>query len=255
LPNRPRFIALVDRLRREHPDTTPADRDHAIASGWVQVDGVLVTNQRALVRSDASIRLATPHPPRGASKLTAALEAFEVHVLGCTCADIGASTGGFTTALLAHGAARVYAVDAGFGQLLGSLRQDSRVRNLERTNLGDLGTVLIPEPLDLVTMDLSYLPLARAVRQLDRLDLVPGAGLLALVKPMFELSLGAPPTDEAMQRVAVSRAAAAMTANGWNIRGSMRSPIIGSHGAVEYFLHARRGPGHGLKCAQPGPVA
>src|SRR5579885_3286776 len=116
---------------------------------------------------------------RGTIKLRAALAAFAVEVAGRVALDVGASTGGFTVALLEAGAARVYAVDAGFGQLLGRLRQDARVVNLERTNLAALE---LPEPIDLVTVDLSYLSIALAAPQLPR-----APELIALVKPMFEL--------------------------------------------------------------------
>ena len=108
------------------------------------------------------------------------------------CLDLGAAAGGFTRVLLESGAARVYAVDAGFGQLLGSLRQDPRVVNLEATNVAALDTHLIPEPIEVVTIDVSYLALAAAVAQLDRITIVPGADLIGLVKPMFELRLARP---------------------------------------------------------------
>jgi 23S rRNA (cytidine1920-2'-O)/16S rRNA (cytidine1409-2'-O)-methyltransferase len=133
----------------------------------------------------------------------------------------------------------VYAVDAGFGQLLGSLRLDRRVVTLERTNLGALDRLLVPEPVEVVTIDVSYLSLARAVPQLDALELAPLADLVALVKPMFELGLAAPPPDERLPE-ALARAEAGVAAAGWEALASIESPVRGSHGARELLLHARR---------------
>ena len=116
---------------------------------------------------------ASSKPLRGSAKLAAALDAFGIDVAGRLCLDVGASTGGFTSVLLERGAARVYAVDAGHGQLLGSLRQDARCVNLEATNVGDLTVALVPDVIDLVTVDVSYLALREAVRQLSALQLAP----------------------------------------------------------------------------------
>jgi hypothetical protein len=111
----------------------------------VRVDGLIVTNPRACVPRGAAVTIAAPPtPPRGARKLAAGLDAFADPVAGRVALDLGAAAGGFTHALLAAGARRVYAVDAGHGQLLGSLRADGRVVNLERTNLADLTGVLVP---------------------------------------------------------------------------------------------------------------
>jgi len=169
----------------------------------------------------------------GREKLSFALQRFAVDVDGRVAFDCGASTGGFTQALLDAGARRVYAVDAGFGQLLGSLRQDERVVNLERTNLAD---AVVDEPVDLVTLDLSYLSLADALPQLRY-----GTELVALVKPMFELRLGALPDDqETGLAQALVTASAGAAAAGWTVIDTCRSPVLGRGGAVEGFLHARR---------------
>jgi 23S rRNA (cytidine1920-2'-O)/16S rRNA (cytidine1409-2'-O)-methyltransferase len=176
---------------------------------------------------------ASEQPLRGEAKLEAALAVFPVEVRGRVALDAGASTGGFTRVLLRHGARRVYAVDAGYGQLLGSLRQDPRVVNMERTNLGD---VEIAEPIELVTLDLSYLPLADAVPQLGRM----GVDLVALVKPQFELRLAAPPSDP---RPALDAAIAGIERAGWHVEASMESPVRGAHGSVEYLVWATRPAG------------
>jgi len=183
-------------------------------------------------RDELARLAASERPLRGEAKLEAALAAFAVDVRGRVALDAGASTGGFTRTLLRHGARRVYAVDAGHGQLLGSLRQDPRVVNLERTNLG---SVVVPEQIELVTLDLSYLPIADAVPQLDRLDV--RGDLIALVKPQFELRLAQPPDDP---RPALEAAVAGIDAAGWRVRGTIESPVRGAHGSVEYFVSATR---------------
>ncbi len=126
------------------------------------VDGRLVDNPRSLVREGARIALRVEAPLRGETKLRAALQAFGVNVTGRIALDLGAAAGGFTRVLIEAGAARVYAVDAGFGQLLGSLRQDPRVVVLERVNLGELDPSQVPEAIELFTIDLSYLSLSEA---------------------------------------------------------------------------------------------
>ena len=183
---------------------------------------------------------ASEQPLRGEAKLEAALAAFDVRVAGRVALDAGASTGGFTRTLLQHGARRVYAVDAGHGQLLGSLRQDPRVVNMELTNLGE---VVVTEPVDLVTLDLSYLPLADAVPQLGDL----GADLVALVKPQFELRLARPPDDPLP---ALDAAVAGIERAGWQVRGTIESPVR-VRGTVEYFVWATR-PGGGAAARSSG---
>ena len=214
--------------------------DEAIASGRVLVDGRIVTNPGSQVAPDAALALRPVHGLRGEVKLAAALRAFAVPVRDHGALDPGASAGGFTTALLKAGARRVYAVDVGHGQLLGSLRQDPRVVNLESTNLADLGPELVPDPVEVLTADLSFVSLARALPQLHRLAFAGAADLVALVKPMFELQLAEPPADEDRLGAAVARARAGLERAGWRVEGDMRSPVTGARGAVEFLLHARR---------------
>jgi 23S rRNA (cytidine1920-2'-O)/16S rRNA (cytidine1409-2'-O)-methyltransferase len=235
-PRRARFVALVDLLARCHIDV---DAD-AFAEGRVVVDGRAITNPAARVRADASVRVVAPKRLRGDIKLSHALDVFAVAVAGRVALDVGASAGGFTTALLARGASRVYALDAGIGQLVGRLRQDPRVVDLEGHNLGALDTTIVPERVDVVTMDLSYLPLADAIDHLDRIELAATTDLVALVKPTFELkraTLAATDTDLAD---AVERVVKAMTARRWRVVASCPAPRTGRRGAREVFLHARR---------------
>jgi 23S rRNA (cytidine1920-2'-O)/16S rRNA (cytidine1409-2'-O)-methyltransferase len=238
---RARLRALIDIVTARNPEL---DAAAAIRAGRVLVGGQAVTNPASLVRADApiAIRAEGRGPLRGEAKLAAALYAFAVPVAGRIALDLGAAAGGFTRTLLDAGAARVYAVDAGFGQLLGSLRQDPRVLNLERTNLADLDGELVPEPIDIVSADLSYVSLARAIPQLeDHVALRLDADLLALVKPQFELGLARPPTERPLLMDALGRAAAGIQAAGWTVAGTIESPVAGARGAVEFLLHAARG--------------
>lgn len=236
---RRRSLCRLDHeLRRSHPAL--ADPETAIAQGRVTVDGCVLTNPRSLVRQGAAIALLQEVPLRGEAKLRAALAAFALDAGGRVAVDVGAAAGGFTRVLLAAGAARVYAVDAGHGQLLGSLRQHPRVVVLESTNLGELDATAVPEQVDLITLDLSYLALAVAVPQLERLALAPRTEAIALVKPQFELGLAAPPEQPAQLAEAVARAGAGFATAGWDVLAAIESPVRGRRGAVEFLLHARR---------------
>ena len=234
---RARFVALLTLLQRRFPDLDEPAR--LIGEGAVVVDGAAATNPRMCVRADAAVRVQRPRPLRGTIKLGCALRAFGVCPAGAVALDLGAAAGGFTQALLDAGAARVYAVDAGAGQLRGSLRANPKVINLERTNLADLDRRLIPEPAELVTMDLSYLAVAGAIGQVDRRLLAPGAQLIALVKPTFELHAATLADQPRQVRAAVRAAARALADHGWQVLGQQPSPILGAKGAVEVFLHAQ----------------
>jgi 23S rRNA (cytidine1920-2'-O)/16S rRNA (cytidine1409-2'-O)-methyltransferase len=239
MPGKPRFVALIQRVRQLYPHVP--DPAGLISDGLVRVNGVVTSNPRARIPRGAAVALAgQPEPPRGARKLQAAIDAFAVPVAGRVAIDVGAATGGFTLALLAAGARRVYAVDAGHGQLLGSLRADDRVVNLERTNLGVLTGAMVPETIEVVTIDLSYLSLAGAAPQLEAVAIAAGADLIALVKPMFELGLSRPPADPDQRAKAVELAAAAFEEAGWHAPRSIESPVPGRRGAIEHLLHLRR---------------
>jgi 23S rRNA (cytidine1920-2'-O)/16S rRNA (cytidine1409-2'-O)-methyltransferase len=244
---KPRFRSLLALVGDRFPDA--GDPAGMVARGEVRVDGVIVANVAARARADAAV---TWHPPRelkGQRKLAAILDQLEqldqldpVAIDGRVALDIGASTGGFTSELLRRGAARVYAVDVGFGQLLGSLRQDPRVVNLETTNAADLDGERVPDPIGLVTADVSFTPLSVIIAQVsERVRFEPDAELVSLVKPMFELQLGALPTDESQWQEAVDRARSAITAAGWECVAAVRSPLLGHRGAVEFAVQARRG--------------
>ena len=207
------------------------------------VGGFPVRNPASLVAAGDAVAVAGSHPLRGEAKLRAALERFRIPVAGRVALDVGAAAGGFTRVLLERGACRVYAVDAGHGQLLGSLRQDARVVNLEGTNLAELSAATVTESIELVTMDLSYLSVAAAVPQLDRVEIAPGADLVALVKPQFELGRERPPMEPALLAEALRRASAGIREAGWGIVASVESPVRGARGSTEFLVHATRKQG------------
>jgi 23S rRNA (cytidine1920-2'-O)/16S rRNA (cytidine1409-2'-O)-methyltransferase len=231
------FVAFATLLRRRYPFLT--DPGATIASGQVLVDGAPIANPSARVRADASVRILRPQPLRGTVKMEHALRELDVDVRGVVALDLGAAAGGFTEALLQAGAARVYAVDAGVGQLRGWLRADPRVVNLEGTNLGALGPATVPESVHLVTMDLSYLAVVDAIPQLDRALLEPDAQLLALVKPTYELHSAVLVADPVRVDQAVARVAGAVARQGWDVGDCVPSPVTGARGAVEVFVSAR----------------
>jgi 23S rRNA (cytidine1920-2'-O)/16S rRNA (cytidine1409-2'-O)-methyltransferase len=238
VPRKPRFRTLRDELSRLRPDLD--DPDLAIAEGHVLVNGVPSTNPRTQVAANTSIVVREPKVFRGLTKLRGALDAFDVDAGGRVALDAGASAGGFVQAWLEAGASKVYAVEVGYGQLLGSLRQDARVVNLERTNIGELDRQTVPDPIELISLDLGFLALATGVPQLNGLEIAPGADLLALVKPTAELGLPSPPDDEESIREAVRRASEAVSEAGWEVLEAVESPIRGSRGAIEWFLHGKR---------------
>lgn len=186
-----------------------------------------------------------PWVSRGGLKLAAGLDAFAIDPQGAVALDIGASTGGFTDVLLARGAARVYAVDVGHGQLAWSLRQDPRVVVLERTNARHLTAAQVPEPVDLLVCDASFIGL-ETVLPAPLALCRPGAGLVALIKPQFEVGpgevgKGGVVRDPALRAAACDRIAAWLaTQPGWRVLGVTESPITGPEGNVEFLIGGRR---------------
>lgn len=219
------------------PDEDPV---RLIAEGRVLVDGVPARTAGSRLRANAQVSSRRAPGLRGSVKLRAALDAFHVPVEGRAALDVGAAAGGFTSVLLEAGARRVYAVDAGHGQLVGSLRQDARVVNLEAVNVAQLTAELVPDVVEVVTVDVSYLSLSGAVAQLGGVRLAPDAHLVGLVKPMFELRAGTAPSDRASLDLALATASAGVSAAGWDVQGAIDSPVTGSRGAAEMLVHATR---------------
>jgi 23S rRNA (cytidine1920-2'-O)/16S rRNA (cytidine1409-2'-O)-methyltransferase len=239
--SRPRFRNVLAHVRALRPDII--DPIGAIQDRRLLVAGVVILDTSTQVRSDAGIILRPARSLRGSAKLELALKHFGIEVDSAVCLDLGAAAGGFTTVLLRRGARMVYALDAGVGQLRGDLRVHPRVVNLERTNLADTSRVLPAEPpIDLMTADLSYLSLADALPQVADVPFAPTAQLIALVKPMFELGRGQAPVDEASMRAAVDAASRGAAASGWGSLALFSSPIRGTRGAREAFIHAVRSP-------------
>jgi 23S rRNA (cytidine1920-2'-O)/16S rRNA (cytidine1409-2'-O)-methyltransferase len=229
------FVPLVDRLGFASVEEANA----AIVAGQVTVNGIPVSNPDALIGAGAVVALATVRTLRGTVKLRSALARFGAKVSGQVCLDLGAAAGGFTVALLEAGARKVYAVDVGYGQLASWLRQDNRVVNLERTNLAHLGRAMVPEPVEVICLDLSYLALADAVPRLSSLELSEHAQLFALVKPTFELHASSMIADDEAIDKAVVAAAAAAERCGWSVSDTT-APVAGARGAREVFLYGTR---------------
>lgn len=237
-------LPIINLLGRRDPPVE--DPSAALAEFRVVVDGVIVTNPASRVRGDAAVVVKPRRRPRGVRKLGLALDRLDLAVDGRGGLDVGACTGGFTAALLQRGARKVVAVDVGFGQLLGSLAQDDRVVNLERTNVADLTPDLFEDPgvlgrrPELIVADVTKVSLRDVGGQLAEQG-IPGSGtdFVGLVKPMFELGIGELPTTSADLHRALELAAAGLAQHGWTIVERIESAVRGHNGAVEFFVHAR----------------
>jgi 23S rRNA (cytidine1920-2'-O)/16S rRNA (cytidine1409-2'-O)-methyltransferase len=216
-----------------------------VLAGQVRVDGQVAPKPGAQVAGDVEVSVDQPlaYVSRGGLKLEAALEAFQVVVNGLVCADVGASTGGFTDCLLQRGAARVYAIDVGYGQLAWKLRQDERVVVMERTNARYLES--LPEAIDLVTLDASFISLRLLLPAVVGW-LAPGAQVIPLIKPQFEterrrVGKGGVVRDPAVHRQVLEKVAEYAREVGLAVCGLIESPITGPAGNVEFLMHLRRG--------------
>lgn len=215
----------------------------AVMAGSVLVDDQPAVMPASLVDEGASLRLVEGprYASRGGDKLEHALDVFGIDVVGALAADIGASTGGFTDCLLQRGASRVYAIDVGRGQLDLRLRQDPRVVVMERVNARYLES--LPEPIDLVTVDVAFISLRQVLPAARRL-LQPGGSILVLFKPQFEAARrevgnGGVIRDPQMHARLIGRFAAWCVKNGLRIRGPVVSPLLGPAGNREFFFHLR----------------
>lgn len=220
-----------------------------ILAGEVLVEGERVDKPGTAVSRDATITLKAtmPYVSRGGYKLAGALDAFDLDVSGRICADVGACTGGFTDVLLGRGAARVYAIDVGYGQLAWKLRQDERVEVLERTNARYLER--LPQPVGFVSIDVSFISL-RHILPAVKGWLTPAADVVALVKPQFEagperVGKGGIVRDTAVHRDVLQKMVAWCRDHALTPQGLIRSPVTGSGGNVEFLLWLQpdQGPG------------
>ena len=213
--------------------------------------GLVFVGERKLEKAgqplapDAAIEVrGRDHPwvSRGGIKLAHALDHFGWDVAGAVAIDVGSSTGGFTDVLLSKGAARVYAVDSGTNQLAWKLRQDERVIVHERTNARHLTAEHVPEPIDLIVCDASFISLTKVLEAALSFA-KPGARLIALVKPQFEagrgeVGKGGVVRDPAVHERVCAEAAAWVEGRGWSVQGIVESPIQGPEGNIEFLLAA-----------------
>jgi 23S rRNA (cytidine1920-2'-O)/16S rRNA (cytidine1409-2'-O)-methyltransferase len=222
-----------------------------ILAGRVEVDGKRVDKAGTPVAEDAAIRAAGPEHPyvsRGGVKLAAALDAFGLDPSGAVCLDVGASTGGFTDCLLQRGAARVYAIDVGAGQIDARLRADPRVVLREKVNARYLSRDHVPEPAALAALDLSFISARLVIPAVVPL-VAPGGAIVVLVKPQFEAGRGEVPRggvvrSEAVRRRVVEEVRGFGEGLGLVPMESIPSPIRGASGNQEFLL-AFRVPGSG----------
>jgi 23S rRNA (cytidine1920-2'-O)/16S rRNA (cytidine1409-2'-O)-methyltransferase len=220
----------------------------AIEAGGVSADGRAVLKASEALDEAAEIVAVAAHPwvGRGALKLVHALESWPVAVAGRAVLDVGASTGGFTEVCLARGAARVYAVDVGRGQLHAKLAGNSRVTDLQATDARGLTSALIPDPPQLIVTDVSFIGLAKALPAALGLA-AEDADLIALVKPQFEVGpervgKGGLVKDDAARTDALAAVAGFLEGAGWIVRAVIDSPILGGDGNQEYLLWATKKP-------------
>jgi 23S rRNA (cytidine1920-2'-O)/16S rRNA (cytidine1409-2'-O)-methyltransferase len=237
-----------------------------ILAGQVRVDGQVVSKAGTPVSATADVALAAPDHPyvgRGGIKLAHALDVFGISVAGRRALDLGASTGGFTDVLLQSGARDVVAVDVGHNQLDWKLRSDARVLVLEGVNARHLTTADVPHPVDIVTIDVSFISLALILPQVPPL-LAAGADIVTLVKPQFEagreeVGKGGIVSDPAVHEAVIARVTAIAESVGLERVAMVPSPITGASGNREFLVHWRLRADDGQRHeenrpgADPGP--
>jgi 23S rRNA (cytidine1920-2'-O)/16S rRNA (cytidine1409-2'-O)-methyltransferase len=238
----------IDRLLVERGLVDTRTRAAAmVIAGEVVVDDKRVDKPGAQVPATADVRLrprageVLPYVSRGGLKLAGALDTFtDVVVTGRVAMDVGASTGGFTDVLLQRGAARVHAVDVGYGQLAWKIANDPRVVVHDRTNIRTADPTVVGEPIELVVIDCSFVSLTKVLPALPPF-LAPGADVVALIKPQFEVGpegvgKGGIVKQPALHEAAKANVCAAAESLGFTVRGDIRSPILGREGNVEFLV-------------------
>ena len=237
----------IDKLLVQRQLAGSRERARAlILAGRVVVDDQTVDKVGTQVDSTASIRLRgedIPYVSRGGLKLAKALEYFDITVAGCTAIDVGASTGGFTDCLLQNGAAKVIAVDVGYGQLAWKLRDDDRVVNLERTNIRHLDAGQLEVNPELAVIDASFISLEKVLPATLSL-LKPGSNLVALIKPQFEVGKGqvgkgGVVRDPEQHLQVVEKIKLLAHRLGCEVVGVCESPVLGPKGNREFLIHLR----------------
>jgi 23S rRNA (cytidine1920-2'-O)/16S rRNA (cytidine1409-2'-O)-methyltransferase len=224
-----------------------AKAQEAIAAGLVRIDGKIVSKASEMIDPEVQIEATAAYPwvSRGGVKLAAALDAFGYDPSGQLCLDIGASTGGFTDVLLARGAAQVYAVDVGRGQLNPKFYGDPRVIVMETTDARALTLAVFSAPPRFITCDVSFISLRLVLPPVLALA-APGATLVALIKPQFEVGpdfvVKGIVKDEAKRQSACDEIEAVLSTAGWMVNRPIPSPIEGAEGNREYLIGARNLP-------------
>jgi 23S rRNA (cytidine1920-2'-O)/16S rRNA (cytidine1409-2'-O)-methyltransferase len=235
---------LIERLVSEGLVDNRESAEKQIRAGLVRVEGAVVDKPGTLVSIDAQITIAPRKEfvGRGALKLAGALDSFLILPQGRFCADVGACTGGFTEVLLQRGAEKVYAIDVGYGDLDWKIRTNPRVVVMERTNVRYVDQ--LPDPISLVTIDVSFISLTKVLPVIARW-LVPGGTVVALVKPQFEAAReevgegGIIANSEIHERV-LSKIREVLPSVGLLHRGTIPSPILGTEGNKEFLMWAER---------------
>jgi 23S rRNA (cytidine1920-2'-O)/16S rRNA (cytidine1409-2'-O)-methyltransferase len=229
-----------------------------ILAGQIVVNDQRVDKPGTLVPTEAELRLKgepMKFVSRGGLKLEKALDEFKVDVTGAVCADIGASTGGFTDCLLQRGATKVFAIDVGYGQLHEKMRADPRVISRERVNARFISEEELPEPVDIVVMDVSFISITQVLPAVAK-RMKPNARLLALVKPQFEagrehIEKGGVVRDPKARQDAIDRVKLFVEKLGFIVEGLTDSPIEGPAGNLEALLSAHRRPHTGQAIGDP----
>ncbi len=232
-------VALVERGLVD----TRSKAQSLIMARRVLVNGQFVDKAGANVATDDEVRVAELEHPwvgRGGMKLAHAVQQFAIELEGKVCADIGASTGGFTDVMLKHGARKVYAIDVGYGQLDVSLRNDPRVVNREKVNARYLQPDNFDEPIDFVSIDVSFISLKLILPAVA--EFLDGE-LVALIKPQFEVGKhevgkGGIVRDDAKRTTAVESVVEFARSEGFEVKGLIESPIKGAEGNIEYLMYA-----------------
>lgn len=221
----------------------------SVMAGIVYVDGQKVDKAGTVVNTDADIFIKEnicPYVSRGGLKLEKALSEFQFHLDGTVCVDIGASTGGFTDCMLQKGAVKVFAIDVGYGQLDWKLRNDSRVINMEKTNIRYLDTDTVDKDIDFISIDVSFISLKLVFPVASKL-LGSDGSIVCLVKPQFEagreqVGKKGIVRDKNVHKEVIENVISYGAANGLYPHGLTFSPVTGAKGNIEYLLYLKKAP-------------
>ena len=218
-----------------------------IMMGHVYVDNQKADKPGTMIPEDAKVEVrgvVMPYVSRGGMKLAKAIRCFEIDLLGKTCMDIGASTGGFTDCMLQNGAAKVYAIDVGYGQLAWKLRNEERVVNLERTNARYLTQEQVPELVDFASVDVSFISLT-LILPTARNFLVDDGEMVCLIKPQFEagkeqVGKKGVVRDKAVHTEVIETVVAFALEHGFSVKNLSFSPLKGPEGNIEYLMYLQK---------------